>query len=111
MSNVFHLFIGAEEQLADNLTKVAAIDINNLLTKTSDISKGVMYNICQTLLKEWGPYSLGVLPEDTLQELLTGVIQNFNSNFYQSFQSFLMFIPTSLGHFNSISSYLCTFRV
>ena len=39
----------------------------------SDISKGMIYNIQQTLLKEWGPDSLGVLPEDTMQELLTGV--------------------------------------
>ena len=27
----------------------------------------------QSLLKEWGPDSLGVLREDTMQELLTGV--------------------------------------
>ena len=39
----------------------------------SAISKGMIYNIRQTLLKEWGPDSLGVLPEDTMQELLTGV--------------------------------------
>ena len=43
--NVFHLFLDADEQPADNLTKVAAIVINNLPTKTSDISKGVLYNI------------------------------------------------------------------
>ena len=42
-SNVFHLFIGADEQPADNLTKVAAIDINTLLP--SDINKGILYNI------------------------------------------------------------------
>ena len=68
--NVFHLF--TDEQLAVNLTKVAALDIDNLLTKTSEISKGVLYNVRQTLLKEWGPDSLGVLPEDTMQELLIG---------------------------------------
>ena len=72
--NVFHLFINADRQPADNLSKVAAIDIESLLTKTSDISKGVIYNICQTLLKESGSESLCVLPEDTMQQLLTGVI-------------------------------------
>ena len=72
--NVFPLFTDADRPLADNLSKVAAIDIDGLLTKTSDISKGMIYNIWQTLLKEWGPESLGVLPEDTVQELLTGVI-------------------------------------
>ena len=40
----------------------------------SEITKGVMYNICQSLLKEWGPESLSVLAEDMIQQLLTGVI-------------------------------------
>ena len=96
--NVFHLFIDPDEQQADNLTKVAAIDINNLLTKTSDISKGILYNIQQILLKEWGPDSLGVLPEDTMQELLTGVIQSF---------SFLSVIPI----FSHVGSYLSYYLV
>ena len=43
--NVFHLFIDADEHPADNLTTVAALDINNLLTKTADISKGVLFNV------------------------------------------------------------------
>ena len=43
------------KQPADNLSKVAALDIESLLMKTSDISKGVIYNIWQSLLKEWGP--------------------------------------------------------
>ena len=80
--NVFHLFIDIDRQLADNLSKVATIDINSLLTKMSDISKGVIYNIQQPLLKEWGLESLGVLPEDTLQELLTGVILIFLKLFF-----------------------------
>ena len=53
------------------------MDINILLSKTSEISKGVIYNICQSLLKKCGPKSLGVLPEDTIQQLLTGVIIYF----------------------------------
>ena len=43
--NVFHLFTDVDEQPAGNLTKVVALDINNLLTKTSGISKGVLYNV------------------------------------------------------------------
>ena len=72
--NVLDLFLDADRQPADSLSKVAAIDIESLLTKTLDISKGTIYNIWQTLLKEWGSESLGVLPENTIQELLTGVI-------------------------------------
>ena len=71
--NVSHLLIDADKKPADNLTKLAALDIDNLLVKMQSISKGVLLNVQQTLLKEWGPDSLGVLPEDTMQELLTGV--------------------------------------
>ena len=108
--NVFHLFTDVDEQPADNLTKVAALDINNLLTKTSGISKGVLYNIQQTLLKEWGPDFLGVLPEDTMQELLTGVISIFQV-FIILFNLFsCLFLPIlSFFHFKSI--YFFIFRV
>ena len=72
--NVLDLFTDADDQLADNLLKVAAINIDSLPSKTSEISKAVIYNIHQSLLKEWGPESLGVLPEDMIQQLLTGLI-------------------------------------
>ena len=49
--SVFHLFTGADEQPADNLTKVAALGISTLLIKMSDISKGILYYVQQTLLK------------------------------------------------------------
>ena len=54
------------------------MDIDSLLSKTSEIGKGVIYNIHQSLLKEWGLESLGVLPKDTIQQLLTGVIVYFS---------------------------------
>ena len=74
---VFHLFTDADKQPANNLSKVATIGIESLLTKTSNISKGMIYNIQQSLLKEWGLELLGILPEDTMQQLLTGVISIF----------------------------------
>ena len=80
----------ADKQPADSLTKVAALDIDNLLIKMPGISKGILFNIWQVLLKEWGPDSLGVLQEDTMQELLTGI--TFNS-------SFLQFLTTHIHHF------------
>ena len=50
------------------------MDIDSLLSKTSEISKSVIYNICQSLLNKWGPEFLGVLPKDTILQLLIGVI-------------------------------------
>ena len=64
----------ANKKPADTLTKLAALDMDNLFAKTKGISKGVLYNVQQSLLKEWGPDSLGVLLEGIMQELLTGVI-------------------------------------
>ena len=56
---VSHLFIDADKQPADSPTKVAALDIDNLLIKTPGISKGILFNVQQALLKEWGLDSLG----------------------------------------------------
>ena len=58
---------------ADNLTKLVVLDMDNLFSKTKGISKGIPFNVQQSLLKEWGPDSLGVLLEDIMQELLTEV--------------------------------------
>ena len=41
-----HLFRDADDQPADDLSKVAAINIDQYLSKTSEISKGIVYNIC-----------------------------------------------------------------
>ena len=77
--NVSYLLTDADKQPADSLTKLAAVDIDSLLVKTPGISKSVLFNVQQALLKEWGPDSLGVILEDTMQELLTGVTFNFSS--------------------------------
>ena len=78
------LFSYADKEPADNLTKLAVTIVDDLLSKTRSISKGIIYNVHQSLLKEWGLDSLGVLPEDTMQELLTGV----------TFQNYLHFITS-----------------
>ena len=60
------LFSDANKESANNLTKQAVTDVDDLLSKTRGISKGIIYNVHQSLLKERGPDSLGVLPEDTI---------------------------------------------
>ena len=82
--NVLPLYTDVAKQPDNNLTKVVALDTNNLLTKMPDMSKGVLFNVSQALLKEWGPGSLGVLLEDTMQKLLTGKISNFSIFHYPS---------------------------
>ena len=49
------------------------------------ISKGILFKIWHALLKEWGLASLGILLEDTMQELLTEVTFNFSIFFIFQF--------------------------
>ena len=102
--NVPHIYTDVDKQPTDNLTKVAALDIDSLLTKMPDISNSVLFNIHQALLKEWGPNSLGVLPEDTMQELLTGVISNFSIFHYSPFFfKLVLTCPIYLNYFHTIT--------
>ena len=43
--NVSHLPTDADKQPADSLTKVATLDIDNLLVKMPSISKSVLFNV------------------------------------------------------------------
>ena len=82
------LFSDSDKETADNLTKLAVTNVDDLLSRTGDISKGVIYNVHQSLLKDWGSDPLGVLPEDIMKELFTGVtFQNYH-HFISSIFSF-----------------------
>ena len=74
--NIFPLYLDADKQPAYSLSKVAAFNVEDLLLKSSEISSGAIYNICQLLLKEWGPGSLGTLPKDSIQEFLIEVMRS-----------------------------------
>ena len=81
--NTFSVFLmqfsDGDKEPANDLTKLAATNVDDLLFKTKGISKGIVYNMHQYLLKEWGSDSLHVLPEDTMQELLMGVtLKNYH---------------------------------
>ena len=66
-------FLDVGKLPSHSLAKVVAYDVDKLFAKTSTISEGAVLNICHSLFKEWGPESLGVLPEDVMQQLLTEV--------------------------------------
>ena len=75
---ILSLFIDTDMKPAEDLTSLATLDIVDILTKTQSVSRCVLFNVCQSLLKEWEADLLGVLPEDMIQELLTGVTpQNY----------------------------------
>ena len=65
--------LDADKLPADSLAKVAANDVDKLFSKASTISEGDVFNIPHSLLKAWGPESLGILTEDIMQQLLMEV--------------------------------------
>ena len=60
-------------QPSGDLSQVAAFDISRLLSKVPQISESVLFNVHESLIKDWGSESVGALPEDTMQQLLTEV--------------------------------------
>ena len=60
-------------QPSESLSQVAAINIDKFLSKAPEISKKVLFKVWESLLKDWGPQSVGALPEDTMQQALTEV--------------------------------------
>ena len=60
-------------QPSESLSQVAAFDIGILLSKAPEISESVLFNVQESFLKDWGPESVGALPKDTMQQLLTEV--------------------------------------
>ena len=67
------VFLDVDKLPVDSLAKVAAYDVDKLFSKTSTISEGAVLYIHHSLLKEWGSESLGILPEDVMQQLLMEV--------------------------------------
>ena len=62
-----YTFLDVAKLPADSLAKVVAYDVDKLFSKTSTISEGAVINIHHSLLKEWRPESLDILPEDVMQ--------------------------------------------
>ena len=45
----------ADKKLANDLMKLAAVDVEDLLSEMKEISKGILFNVQQSLLQEWRP--------------------------------------------------------
>ena len=58
---------------SESLKHIAAYDVEELLATSSGLSESLLLQLRQSLSKEWGPSSVGILPEDSIQKLLTEV--------------------------------------
>ena len=69
--SIYFLYI--DIQPSESLSQVAVFDIGRLLSKVPEISESVLFNVRESLLKDWGPEPVGALPKDTMHQLLTEV--------------------------------------
>ena len=63
----------------ESLEQIATIDIEKLLSKSTTLSENLLLQLRQSLTKEWGTGSVGILPKDFIQKLVTEVwsIENY----------------------------------
>ena len=57
----------------ESLEQITTFDVEKLLSKSSTLSENLLLQLRQSLTKEWGTGSVGTLPEDFIQKLLTEV--------------------------------------
>ena len=57
----------------EGLEQIALFDMEKLLSKSSTLSENLLLQLRQSLTKEWGTGSVGTLPNDFVQKLLTEV--------------------------------------
>ena len=57
----------------ESLEQIATFDVEKLLSKSSTLSENLLLQLRQSLTKEWGTGSVGTLPKDFVQRLLTEV--------------------------------------
>ena len=57
----------------ESLEQIAAFDVEKL-SKSSTLSENLLLQLRQSLTKEWGTGSVGTLPKDFVQKLLTEVL-------------------------------------
>ena len=57
----------------ESLEQIATFDIEKLLSKSITLSENLLLQLRQSLIKEWGTGSVGTLPKDFIQKLLTEV--------------------------------------
>ena len=69
----FFLILDITSKPMESLEQISTFDVEKLLSKSSTLSENLLLQLRQSLTKEWGTGSVGTLPEDFNQKLLTEV--------------------------------------
>ena len=57
----------------ESLEQITPFHVEKLLSKSATLSENLLLQLRQSLTKEWGTGSVGTLPKDFIQKLLTEV--------------------------------------
>ena len=69
----FFLILDLASKPKESLEQIATFDVEKLLSKSATLSENLLLQLRQSLTKEWGTGSVGTLPKDFIQKLLTEV--------------------------------------
>ena len=69
----FSFILDTTSKPTESLEQIAAFHIEKLLSRSSALSENLLLQLRQSLTKEWGTGSVGTLPKDSIQKLLTWV--------------------------------------
>ena len=69
----FSFILDITSKLTESLEQIATFNMEKLLSKSSTLSENFLLQLRQSLTKEWGTGSVGTLPKDLIQKLLTEV--------------------------------------
>ena len=68
----FSFILDITSKPMESLEQITTFDVEKL-SKSSTLSENLLLQLRQSLTKEWGTGSVGTLPEDFIQKLLTEV--------------------------------------
>ena len=57
----------------ESLEQIATFDVEKLLSKSATLGENLLLQLWQSLTKEWETGSVGILPKEFVQKLLTEV--------------------------------------
>ena len=69
----FSFILDTTSKPTESLEQIAPSDMEKLLSKSSILSENLLLQLRQSPTKEWGTGSIGTLPKDSIQKLLTQI--------------------------------------
>ena len=91
-------FLDIASKPMESLEQIATFEVEKMLSKCTSLSENLLLQLWQSLTKEWGTGSVGILPKNFIQKLLTEArsIENHSSIIHIIASCFNPFFPSKL---------------